>query len=97
MMPDQQIATDVKISVLLSVLIIVLWLTLSNGGYAPVDTCANQVLDSLSPYQVQQLTDSSMPPRYTEVARWCTNYLDDWASLMNDARSYREFSTPDMY
>lgn len=97
MMPDQQIATDVKISALLSVLIIVLWLTLSNGGYAPVDNCANQVLDSLSPYQVQQLTDSSMPPRYTEVARWCTNYLDDWSSLMNDARSYREFTTPDMY
>ena len=67
MNPDEQIAQDLSIGVLLFILGVTMFALLKDyGGYLPEDECANRVIESLSPYQVSQLTDSSYPFKYHE-------------------------------
>lgn len=98
MSPDAQFANDMKISLMLTTVMIFIYLAFANGGYAPVDSCANSIIDTLSPFQVHQLTDSSYPANYVEVANFCIDHLDNWPDLLNEARTFRELpSRPDMH
>jgi len=91
MIPDEQIAQDLSIGVCLFIFVITAVALLKDfGGYLPADECANRVIDTLSPYQVHQLTDSSYPAQYNEVRSWCVHHSTDWQRSIESARSYRE-------
>ena len=95
MIPDEQIAQDLSIGVCLFIFVIAAMALLKEfGGYLPADECANRVIDTLSPYQVHQLTNSSYPARYNEVRAWCDHHSTDWVRSLKAARSYREL--PDL-
>ena len=95
MIPDEQIAQDLSIGVCLFIFVITAVALLKDyGGYLPADECANRVIDTLSPYQVHQLTNSSYPARYNEVRTWCDLHSTDWERSLKAARSYREL--PDL-
>ena len=91
MNPDQQIAQDLSIGVLLFILAVTMFALLKDfGGYLPEDECANRVIESLSPYQVSQLTDSSYPFEYNEVQQWCIMNPTDWDRKRQSAKHFRE-------
>lgn len=91
MNPDQQIAQDLSIGVCLFIFVITAGALLKDfGGYLPADECANRVIDTLSPYQVHQLTNSSYPAQYNQVRSWCVHHSTDWQRSIESARSYRE-------
>ena len=100
MHPDKQLTDDAVYFTFISVLTLMcLFAYMSeHSGYAPADDCANRIRRTLSPYQVQQMTDSNtLPARYDYVRRWCETNADYEQALAN-AKTYPEFpSTPDMY
>ena len=91
MNPDKQIAQDLSIGVLIFILTITAAALLKDyGGYLPEDECANRLMQSLSPYQVSQLTNANYPPHYDEVRDWCIINPTDWNRKRQSAKSFRE-------
>lgn len=80
-----------------SAFLIFLYIMFNLSGYAPKDQCANEVRRILSPYQISQMTDIRFPVTYDETARFCEDHLDDYRSLINEARSFKEFAEHDMF
>lgn len=96
MYPDKRLGQDIMLIVTISaVCALLLGLSSVEFGYAPKDECANELLNSLSPYQVSQLIEGDLPSSYGDVASWCADHLDTWSSEMTEARTYPE--TPNSY
>ena len=78
MHPDAQLEHDTIIITLgfIAFALIAFLITYEHGGLDPIDRCANATIDTLSPYQIQQLTGSPMPTDYHYVRHWCTQTIE---------------------
>ena len=98
MYPDKRLGQDI-LTVIISTAIcaVLLGITSLDFGYAPKDECANELINTLSPYQVSQLIEGDLPSSYGDVASWCTDHLDNWSDKMTEAKTYPEMpNTYDM-
>lgn len=90
MTPVDRLIDDLKSGCLISILILpIMYVCLTFGGYPPADECANAVKDSLSPYKTKQLINKS-DTSYNSVREWCSINLTDWERKLESAQDYRE-------
>tara|TARA_A200000159_G_scaffold73050_2_gene67762 strand:+ start:149 stop:457 length:309 start_codon:yes stop_codon:yes gene_type:complete len=97
MHPDTQLEHDTIIITLgfIAFALIAFLITFEHGGLDPIDRCANVTIDTLSPYQIQQLTGSPMPTQYDHVRHWCNDTID-YRHRVNTAKSYPLYPLNDM-
>jgi len=97
MYPDKALGQDIAFIIIATLICATLLsLTSIDFGYAPRDECANEVINSLSPYQVSQLIDGALPSSYGDVATWCDSHLDDWSARIESARTFPTLPQYDM-
>jgi len=81
MYPDDNLKDDAIVTTALCLLIsAIIYLSIAKGGYAPADECANRIIETLSPVNVNKLTEgrAGLPTRYIDVRLWCEENLDTW-------------------
>jgi len=90
MNPENQFITDLKAGCLISILVLpILYVCFTFGGYAPADECANTVKSSISVYKTRQLINNDNTS-YQAVRAWCSEHLTDWERKLESAQDYRE-------
>jgi hypothetical protein len=97
MRKDQQNHIILTTVIVYSAVLIFVYIMINFSGYEPKYQCANEIRRILSPYQISQMTNRRFPVSYDETANFCSNHLDDYQQLINNARSYREFADHDMF
>ena len=69
---------------------IIIYISANCSGYSPVDQCANDIREALSPHQIELLTEDKNT--YEAAANFCKSHLSDYQEQIKRARSFPEFS-----
>ena len=99
MHPDNQIKSDSTLLAYVLFITITVTMLFLPFGMAPADECANNVINSLSPWRVVLVTKAdSMPASYSHVRKWCEAHATDYEhEITNAADKLEEEPSADMY